>query len=254
MQAVLDKADVVLAMDEELQEQQRQQVAAAAAAAASRAGGSEAGSSEASDEGPFSSSDQQQKQGPAGARSLQRSDTGLSASSASGGTPAAPLGRAEPGSGSGLPPGITGTSRLASFASDTGSPMYAAAAAAAAAAVAAEGAAPSAVAPSVYVSAAPSVQLETAGSDDADVAVLLEATSGETVLLSILLPAAAEAEGEEAAAGAATGSDSEGELPPELAGKAVWGGLQCVACLPPCLLSSRQTPAVQQPESRCHSQ
>lgn len=242
---MLDKADVVLAMDEEQQEQQRQQ--AAAAAAPSRAGSSEGGVavSDASHDAP--SGQHQGLQGPAAPRPLHRTDTGLSAGSASGSAAAVPLTRAEPGSGNGLPPGIASASRLESFASDAGSALSAAAAAAAA-----EAAGFPMLAPSVYVSAAPSVQLEPAGSDDADVAVLLEASSEGTIQLSILLPAAADAEGEDAGEEGAVGSESEGELPPELAGKRGGIGLgpHGLPCsLPPLLLAC--LPRLRPAASRC---
>ena len=114
------------------------------------------------------------------------------------------------GSGS-LPPGLSSSGRLASAASDLGSPSAEAAAAAAAAAASA----------SVYVSAAPSVQLEPAGSSgDADVAVLLEPAGDGSVQLSILLPAAEEGAGQGPGEEGAAESDSDSELPAELAG--VW--------------------------------
>jgi hypothetical protein len=151
VQAVLDKADVVLLIDAEMQ----------AAAAAEAGTGADAA--------------------PASA-----------ASSVRGG-----------GSGS-LPPGLSSSGRLASAASDLGSPSMQAAAAAATA--------------SVYVSAAPSVQLEPAGSSGDDVAVLLEPAGDDSVQLSILLPAAEEGPGQGAGEEEAAESASDGELPPELAG------------------------------------
>ncbi|PSC75029.1 hypothetical protein C2E20_1867 [Micractinium conductrix] len=184
LKAVLDKADAVLQMDGELQAQQVQQhPQQPGVAASSTSEPSEAGASEAAAGG---AGEGRAPQAP----SLSRSDTGLSGA---GSGSAGALGRAEPGSGSSsLPPGLGSVSRLESFASDQGSPRAATAAGA----------------PSVYVSAAPSVQLD---GGDADVAVLLEVMSEGRVQLSILLPAAAVLEGEDEDA-------SDVELPEELAG------------------------------------
>lgn len=193
-QAVLDKADVVLAMDDEMQAQQAQQAAQQASAAAepSEGGTSDAAPTDAAAAGAAA----------AGPRMLARSDTGTS----------------EPGSGGSLPPGIDSSGRMASNASqEAESPLA--------------GATSGVPAPSLYVSAAPSVQLEAgeSGGGEADVAatVLLETLPDGTVQLSILLPAAAEqegtAEGEEEVE-----EESEGELPPELAGAAARGrGVGC---------------------------
>ena len=196
----MDKADAVLQMDGELQAQQVQQhPQQPGVAASSTSEPSEAGASEAAAGG---AGEGRAPQAP----SLSRSDTGLSGA---GSGSAGALGRAEPGSGSSsLPPGLGSVSRLESFASDQGSPRAATAAGA----------------PSVYVSAAPSVQLD---GGDADVAVLLEVMSEGRVQLSILLPAAAVLEGEDEDA-------SDVELPEELAGVGSdacsgWGRAPCAA-------------------------
>lgn len=172
MQAVLDKADVVLAMDEEMQAQQAAQQAQQAA--------------------------------------QQDEPTEAAEGAEAAGGPPQPLARSDTGNlegGGSLPPGIGGSGRMASTASqEPESPLAAAAGA-----------------PSVYLSAAPSVQLEAADAAAdaaaADVAatVLLETLSDGSVQLSILLPAAAEQEGA-AEAEAEEDEESEGELPPELAG------------------------------------
>jgi hypothetical protein len=228
LQAVLDKADVVLLMDEELKLQG--QAGTSVAAEPSDAGLSDstgATISEQQQQQPGATKKLEQQAGAAGAvpaaaaaeaaaaagmqaQAMRRSDTGLSVASSTASTAAmaAPaLSRAEPGSGGSMP------SPLTSLASDLDSPTASAAAAVAAA-------------PSLYVSAAASVQLEGSGSCDVDdVAVLLEQASDGAVQLSILLPAAKEQQGgeqqEQGGAGAEEASD--GELPPELAGG-------CAAC------------------------
>lgn len=160
LQAVLDKADVVLAMDEEMHAQQAQQEQEATPAHAGEGAAPEAAAA-------------------ASPRPLARSDL-------------------ECGSG-GLPPGIGSSGRMASNVSqEPESPLAAAA---------------GPDAPSVYISAAPSMQLEAADvAADVAATVLLETLPDGSVQLSILLPAEQEggAEGD--------GDESEGELPPELAG------------------------------------
>lgn len=212
LQAVLDKADVVLLMDAELQAQQ--QAAAAAAADLSDTAQSDSAASTSGAEPPAARREQPLPAAAVAAapgRPLRRTDTGLSgaSSSASNSAVAALLARADPGSGGSLPPGIA-TPRTSLASGGQESPSAAAAAAAAAGAAA-----------SVYVSAAPSVQLEPGGSADveadaeadADVAVLLELVAEDTVQLCILLPAAPDQEEEQE-----EGEGSDAELPPELAG------------------------------------
>jgi hypothetical protein len=196
LKAVLDKADVVLAMDDEMQAQQAQQTQQVRQQDAAPTEVAEAGAPNA-----------------AGVpRPLTRSDTG----------------NLECGSGS-LPPGIGSSGRMASTASqEPESPLAAAAAAG------------GAIAASVYVSAAPSAQLDAAdlaADVAADVAatVLLEPLPDGAVQLSILLPAAAEQEGgaeaeQEGGAEAEVDEESEasdGELPPELAGGSACMGGGC---------------------------
>ena len=177
-------------MDDEMQAQQEAQQAAqqAAAAESSEGGASDAAAAEAAAAGSAATA--------AGPRALARTDTGTS----------------EPGSGS-LPPGIGSSGRMASSASQEGESPLAGATSGGAAA------------PSLYVSAAPSVQLEAGeggGRGEADVAatVLLELVPDGTVQLSILLPAAAEHEGVAEGEEGEEEEEAEGELPPELAGAA----------------------------------
>lgn len=172
--------------------------------------------------------DEEMQAQQAAEQQAQQQQEATPADAAEGATPEAaaaasprPLARSELECGSGgLPPGIGGSGRMASSASqEPESPLAAAAAAAAG----------GADAPSVYISAAPSMQLEAADvAADVAATVLLETLPDGTVQLSILLPAAAEQEG----GVEGDGDESEGELPPELAGGWRPGG-RAVSGVPP---------------------
>lgn len=149
-QSVLDKADVVLAMDAELAQQGQQAQQAASTGDAGVPDGEAAAEAR---------------------RALDRSDTGLSAGSTAGADSAS--------AASSLPSGLSSTGRMASTASQEAESLSAALAAAAAADTL-----------SVYVSAAASIQLEpdgdvvvlleATGKDSVQLSILLPAADAGT--------------------------------------------------------------------------